>query len=66
MNTQTQKFGQTPPRQEENPETWNGYGQADKTLDSEMGASEHVNYHNQVKGVHESEVSKSDRTTLYS
>ncbi|XP_017758552.1 PREDICTED: LOW QUALITY PROTEIN: mucin-16 [Eufriesea mexicana] len=59
-NTQVQSFDQASSSQETKPEVWQSGTQTEKTLDSEIGASEPVNYHNQVKEVQKYDKTQSD------
>ncbi|XP_076379450.1 uncharacterized protein LOC117222242 isoform X1 [Megalopta genalis] len=55
-----QKIDQTLPNSEMPSESWHKDTQVDKTLDSEIGASEYVKYHNQIKVIQELEKSKGE------
>ncbi|XP_015431646.1 PREDICTED: uncharacterized protein LOC107187952 [Dufourea novaeangliae] len=63
VNSQVQNLGQILPNGEDQPESWPSDSQTEKTIDSEVGASEYVKYHNQVKVVQEPEQPKNDEFT---
>lgn len=61
INTEVQITDQSPPNQDSKVETWNGdNSQTEKTLDSEIGASEPINYHSQAKEVPKYNKTKED------
>ncbi|CAK9795419.1 63 kDa sperm flagellar membrane protein [Anthophora quadrimaculata] len=64
INAQFQNFDQVLPNQERKPETWHSNSQTEKTLDSEIGASEPVKYHNQVKEVPNYDTVKDEASTV--
>ncbi|XP_043520060.1 uncharacterized protein LOC122533941 isoform X5 [Frieseomelitta varia] len=65
INTEVQNIDQRPLNQDSKIETWNGdNSQTEKTLDSEIGASEPINYHSQAKEVPKHNKTKEDTPFL--
>ncbi|XP_043251264.1 uncharacterized protein LOC122396706 [Colletes gigas] len=62
MNGQMEGFGQNLPHNEGTSETWHGNTQTEKTMDSEIGASEYIKYHNRVNEDQDSEKTMADQT----
>ncbi|XP_053980859.1 uncharacterized protein LOC128877518 [Hylaeus volcanicus] len=62
-NGQNENIRQNPSHHEEMPETWYTSEQTEKTIDSEIGASEYVKFHSHVKESQEHEKPMGDRNT---
>ncbi|XP_076288872.1 uncharacterized protein LOC143213154 isoform X2 [Lasioglossum baleicum] len=56
----SQNIDQTPSNSEKQLESWQTDSQTEKTLDSDIGASEYVKYANQIKVVQETQKTKGD------